>query len=177
MPSPRLVSNNLNAARAALRRVREANLRRRNTLRYLHNTSRKTYAKKLKEAQQGLGSRWHPHNKDLYKNYLIAHTRNANAYRNYTHLAHNFLAMMSKKSTGFRSPRSKTIKFDPLNQESRYPKYISKKDEEKIKKYARYLSNLKTGRIINTPLHNNVVRNIGNQSYRIHHPLNKKSPK
>jgi hypothetical protein len=93
---------------------------------------------------------------------MIAYTRNANAYRNYTHLAHNFLAMMSKKSTGFRSPRSKTIKFDPLNQESRYPKYISKKDEEKIKKYARYLNTMtKTLRMINFPMHNNLVRQIG----------------
>jgi PPE-repeat protein len=167
MPSPRLVSNNLNAARAALRRVRKANLLRRNTLKNLKNAGL-TYKRKLEAKQKSLRPGALPHNANLYKNYVNAYTRNANAYRNYTHLAHNFLAMMSKKSTGFRSPRPKTLAFDPLKK-GRYPQGINKKDEEKIKKYARYLSNLKTGRIINTPLHNNVIGNIGKQTYRLYH--------
>jgi hypothetical protein len=160
MPSPRLVSNNLNAARAALRRVREANLRRRNTFKNLRIAGN-TYNRKLKEKQKGLRPGALPHNAELYKNYYTELLRNANAYRNYTHLAHNFLAMMSKKSTGFRSPRSKTIKFDPLKK-GRYPQGINKKDEEKIKKYARYLNTMtKTLRMINFPMHNNLVRQIG----------------
>jgi len=167
MPSPRLVSNNLNAARAALRRVRKADLIRRNTLKNLRIAGN-TYNRKLKEKQKGLRPGALPHNAELYKNYYTELLRNANAYRNYTHLAHNFLAMMSKKSTGFRSPRSKTLAFDPLKKGSRYPQGISKKDEEKIKKYARYLSNLKTARIINTPLHNNAIGNIGKQTYRLY---------
>ena len=160
MPSPRLVSNNLNAARAALRRVREANLRRRNTLRYLKNAGL-TYKRKLEEKQKGLRPGALPHNAELYKSYVNAYTRNANAYRNYVHLAHNFLAMISKKSTGFRSPRPKTLAFDPLKK-GRYPQGINKKDEEKIKKYARYLNTMtKTLRMINFPMHNNLVRQIG----------------
>jgi len=160
MPSPRLVSNNLNAARAALRRVREANLRRRNTFKNLRIAGN-TYNRKLKEKQKGLRPGALPHNAELYKNYYTELLRNANAYRNYTHLAHNFLAMMSKKSTGFRSPRPKTLAFDPLKK-GRYPQGINKKDEEKIKKYARYLNTMtKTLRMINFPMHNNLVRQIG----------------
>jgi hypothetical protein len=130
--------------------------------------ARNTYNRKKNEKRKALGLRVLPHNAELYKNYYTELLRNANAYRNYTHLAHNFLAMMSKKSTGFRSPRSKTLAFDPLKKGSRYPHGINKKDEEKIKKYARYLSNLKTARIINTPLHNNVIGNTGKQTYRLY---------
>jgi len=120
-----------------------------------------TYNRKLKEKQKGLRPGALPHNAELYKNYYTELLRNANAYRNYTHLAHNFLAMMSKKSTGFRSPRPKTLAFDPLKK-GRYPQGINKKDEEKIKKYARYLNTMtKTLRMINFPMHNNLVRQIG----------------
>ena len=162
MPSPRLVSNNnLNAARAALRRVREADLRRRNTRKNLNNAA-KTYERKLREKQKGLRPGALPYNKELYKNYLVAHASHWNAFKNYVHLSRNFLAMMSKKSTGFRSPRSKTIKFDPLEIGGRYNVFIGKKEEEQIKKYAQYLSNMtKTLRMINFPMHNNLVRQIG----------------
>jgi hypothetical protein len=159
--SPRVIVNNLNAARVALRRVREADLRRRNTLKYLQNAGL-TYKRKLKEKQKGLRPGALPHNAELYKNYYTELLRNSNAYRNYAHLAHNFLAMMSKKSTGFRSPRSNTITFDPLKKGGRYPQHINKKDEEKIKKYARYLNTMtKTLKMINFPMHNNLVRQIG----------------
>jgi hypothetical protein len=138
---------NLNAARAALRRVREANILQKNLKKKVEE-ARNTYRRKLKEKQNRLPYGSLPHNAELYKPFINMARKHGNAYNNYAHLAHNFLNMM--KTNTFRSPKSRT-----LNSKPRYPLgNIGKSKEKKIKNYAQYLARLHTisnGRLSQLP--------------------------
>ena len=106
---------NLNAARVALRRVREANIIQKN-LKKKVNEAHNTYMRKLKYGSL-------PHNAELYKSYYNTALKHQRAYNNYVHLSHNFLNMLKN-----RSPRT------------RYPNTISKSNEKKIENYAKSLT-------------------------------------